>query len=137
MALRNRFRNDESGQDLFEYTLLMAFVTLATGAILIGIGMNVQGLWRNADSQLSAAVLHVPASAPSVGQPAVTTAGLSVDADAPGSRPMTASSTPSHSSPRRFLRAASQFAAAQFQMVSSWRISFSRGGRFVVSLSTP
>jgi Flp pilus assembly pilin Flp len=52
--LRN-FWNDEQGQDLIEYTLLMAFVALASAALFIGAGKSVQGIWQATNSQLSAA----------------------------------------------------------------------------------
>ena len=46
------FWNDESGQDLIEYTLLMAFVALASAALFIGAGGNIQGIWSLSNSQL-------------------------------------------------------------------------------------
>ncbi len=52
--LRN-FWNDDQGQDLIEYTLLMAFVALASAALFIGAGKSVQGIWTATNSQLAAA----------------------------------------------------------------------------------
>jgi Flp pilus assembly pilin Flp len=52
--LRN-FWNDEQGQDLIEYTLLMAFVALASAALFIGAGKSIQGIWTATNTQLSAA----------------------------------------------------------------------------------
>jgi Flp pilus assembly pilin Flp len=49
------FWNDEQGQDLIEYTLLMAFVALAAAAIFIGAGGSVSGIWTHANTQLAAA----------------------------------------------------------------------------------
>jgi Flp pilus assembly pilin Flp len=49
------FLADESGQDLIEYTLLMAFVALASAALFIGAGKNVKGIWVKTSTQLSAA----------------------------------------------------------------------------------
>ena len=49
------FWNDESGQDLIEYTLLLAFVALASAALFIGAGNAVQGIWSVVNSQLAAA----------------------------------------------------------------------------------
>ncbi len=46
---------DESGQDLIEYTLLLAFVALASAALFIGAGNSVQGIWAITNSQLAAA----------------------------------------------------------------------------------
>jgi Flp pilus assembly pilin Flp len=51
----NRFLNDESGQDLIEYTLLMAFVALASAALFIGAGGSIKGIWSTTNSQLAAA----------------------------------------------------------------------------------
>jgi Flp pilus assembly pilin Flp len=53
-ALRN-FWNDDRGQDLIEYTLLIAFVALASAALFIGAGGNIGGIWTSANSQLAAA----------------------------------------------------------------------------------
>lgn len=50
-----RFWADEQGQDLIEYTLLLAFVALASAALFIGAGGSVQGIWSTTNSQLLAA----------------------------------------------------------------------------------
>ena len=47
--------NDEQGQDLIEYTLLMAFVALASAALFIGAGGSVKGIWTATNSRLAAA----------------------------------------------------------------------------------
>jgi Flp pilus assembly pilin Flp len=49
------FLADESGQDLIEYTLLMAFVAIASAGLFIGAGKNVKGIWTKASTQLAAA----------------------------------------------------------------------------------
>ncbi len=49
------FMNDEQGQDLIEYTLLMAFVALASAALFLGAGGNISGVWTSGNSQLSTA----------------------------------------------------------------------------------
>jgi len=49
------FLKDESGQDLIEYTLLLAFVALASAALFIGAGGSVEGIWTATNSQLSSA----------------------------------------------------------------------------------
>ncbi len=41
------FWNDELGQDLIEYTLLMAFVALASAALFLGAGGSIKGIWSN------------------------------------------------------------------------------------------
>ncbi len=51
----SNFLNDEQGQDLIEYTLLMAFIALASAAIFIGAGGSVANIWSSASTQLSTA----------------------------------------------------------------------------------
>jgi len=53
-TLRNLW-NDEQGQDLIEYTLLLAFVALAAAALFIGAGGSISGIWSTSNSQLVAA----------------------------------------------------------------------------------
>jgi Flp pilus assembly pilin Flp len=50
-----RFVKDEQGQDLIEYTLLMAFIALASAAIFISAGSSVNKIWGSASTQLSTA----------------------------------------------------------------------------------
>jgi Flp pilus assembly pilin Flp len=52
--LRN-FWNDEQGQDLIEYTLLMAFVALASAALFLGAGGSIKGIWISTNNQLAQA----------------------------------------------------------------------------------
>lgn len=47
------FVKDEQGQDLIEYTLLMAFVALASAAIFINAGSQIKGIWTSANTQLT------------------------------------------------------------------------------------
>jgi Flp pilus assembly pilin Flp len=49
------FWSDDSGQDLIEYTLLMAFVALASAALFLGAGGSISGIWNTSNSQLAAA----------------------------------------------------------------------------------
>ena len=49
------FWNDDQGQDLIEYTLLMAFVALASAALFLGAGGSISGIWTVSNSQLAAA----------------------------------------------------------------------------------
>ena len=46
------FLADDSGQDLIEYSLLMAFVALAAAAVFQGAGKSVTGIWITANSRL-------------------------------------------------------------------------------------
>ncbi len=48
-----RFCKDEQGQDLIEYTLLMAFVALASAALFVGLGSSINGIWQTANAQLA------------------------------------------------------------------------------------
>jgi Flp pilus assembly pilin Flp len=51
----NNFIRDEQGQDLIEYTLLLAFVALASAALFVNAGTSVNGVWTTANSRLAAA----------------------------------------------------------------------------------
>jgi Flp pilus assembly pilin Flp len=48
-----RFVRDEDGQDLIEYTLLMAFIALASAAVFVNAGNSVSTIWVKASSQLA------------------------------------------------------------------------------------
>ncbi len=50
-----RFIRDEQGQDLVEYTLLLAFVCLAAAALFINAGQSISGIWNVANDKLSQA----------------------------------------------------------------------------------
>ena len=45
---RITFFCDDQGQDLIEYTLILAFVTLGSAALFMGAGGSVSGVWGNA-----------------------------------------------------------------------------------------
>jgi Flp pilus assembly pilin Flp len=47
------FLKDDEGQDLIEYTLLLAFVALASAAVFIGAGTSISGIWTAANNRLS------------------------------------------------------------------------------------
>ena len=48
-----RFVAEEQGQDLVEYTLLMAFVALASAALFVGAGATLAGIWTVANNVIS------------------------------------------------------------------------------------
>lgn len=50
-----RFVKDEQGQDLIEYTLLMAFIALASAAIFMNAGTSISKIWGSASTTLNAA----------------------------------------------------------------------------------
>jgi Flp pilus assembly pilin Flp len=45
---------DERGQDLIEYTLLLAFVALAAAALFISAATDISRIWSAASSRLAA-----------------------------------------------------------------------------------
>ena len=50
-----RLWRDEQGQDLIEYTLMLAFVALASAALFSTAGTSVNQIWSKTNSQLSTA----------------------------------------------------------------------------------
>ena len=46
---------DEQGQDLIEYTLMLAFVALASAALFSSARSTINLIWSKANSQLSTA----------------------------------------------------------------------------------
>lgn len=50
-----RFLREEEGQDLVEYTLLLAFVALASAALFISAGSTMANIWGLANNTLSEA----------------------------------------------------------------------------------
>ena len=55
MTFLRNFWQEEQGQDLIEYTLLMAFVALASAALFIGAGSSIKGIWTSVNSNLTIA----------------------------------------------------------------------------------
>lgn len=51
------FVREEQGQDLVEYTLLLAFVCLASAALFIGAGGNINTIWTTGNAVLSNAAV--------------------------------------------------------------------------------
>jgi Flp pilus assembly pilin Flp len=52
-----QFRNflrDENGQDLIEYTLILAFVCLASAGLFVSAGGSVSAIWGKANDWLPA-----------------------------------------------------------------------------------
>jgi Flp pilus assembly pilin Flp len=42
----------DTGQDLIEYTLLIAFVALASAALFLGAGGSLSSIWNATNTQL-------------------------------------------------------------------------------------
>ena len=51
----SRFLNDEQGQDLIEYTLLLAFIALGSAFLMGAVGSATNGVWSQISAQLAAA----------------------------------------------------------------------------------
>jgi Flp pilus assembly pilin Flp len=52
MTFLKNFWKEDQGQDLIEYTLLLAFVALASAALFLGAGGSISGIWNTSASQL-------------------------------------------------------------------------------------
>ena len=59
MVILQKFWNGEEGQDLIEYTLLLAFVALASAGLFISAGGNISGIWTSGNAQLANAAASV------------------------------------------------------------------------------
>jgi Flp pilus assembly pilin Flp len=55
MYLLRRLWKNEDGQDLIEYTLLLAFVALVAAGLFIQAGNVTAGIWGTANSILTTA----------------------------------------------------------------------------------
>jgi Flp pilus assembly pilin Flp len=55
MTFVRNFWNEEQGQDLIEYSLLMAFVALASAALFTSTGTSISSIWTKAQGKLAAA----------------------------------------------------------------------------------
>jgi Flp pilus assembly pilin Flp len=54
-GLWKEFLRDETGQDLIEYSLLLAFVALGSAGLFINAGRSVKGIWGVANTTLATA----------------------------------------------------------------------------------
>ena len=50
-----RLMREDQGQDLVEYTLLLAFVSLASAALFIGAGGSMKNIWGVTSNTLGSA----------------------------------------------------------------------------------
>jgi len=53
-ALLKRFVREEEGQDLIEYALLAGFISLVAVAAITQVGVGVNGVYNNINSQVHA-----------------------------------------------------------------------------------
>jgi Flp pilus assembly pilin Flp len=54
-ASMRAFWLEDQGQDLIEYTLLLAFVALASATLFLRAGGSIKSIWTTTNSQLAAA----------------------------------------------------------------------------------
>jgi Flp pilus assembly pilin Flp len=54
-SILQAFWQEEDGQDLVEYSLLLAFIALAAVALLSGVGTNISKIWTSISTQVSSA----------------------------------------------------------------------------------
>jgi Flp pilus assembly pilin Flp len=57
VCLIGGFWRDEGGQDLIEYTLLLAFVALSSAALFSNAGSSVSKIWSVSNTTMSTAAL--------------------------------------------------------------------------------
>ncbi len=50
------FLKEEDGQDLVEYSLLLAFIAMAAIAVLSSVSKSISSIWTNVNTQLTSAV---------------------------------------------------------------------------------
>lgn len=53
IPMRHKLIHTEAGQDLVEYTLLLAFIGLVGAAVFIGMGSTTSSLWTIVNSRLA------------------------------------------------------------------------------------
>ena len=61
MKYLKNFLKDERGQDLVEYTLLLAFVAIASAALFITAGGSISNIWNVANTTLAEAAAKAEA----------------------------------------------------------------------------
>jgi Flp pilus assembly pilin Flp len=55
-----RFIREEEGQDIIEYALLAAFISIVAYTLLVGIGGDVQNIYTGVQTATSNAATSVP-----------------------------------------------------------------------------
>jgi len=58
MTFVRNFWKEEQGQDLIEYSLLMAFIALASAALFTSTGTSIATIWKNTSTQLDTAATY-------------------------------------------------------------------------------
>ena len=53
--MTKKFWQDDGGQDLLEYTLLLAMVCLISAAMMVDSGTSIRTIWQTTGNNLSSA----------------------------------------------------------------------------------
>jgi Flp pilus assembly pilin Flp len=76
-AFLRRFRGEEGGQDLAEYCLLTALLTLIAASIFVYASGGVQAIWAEANTSLTAGSVATSTATTSAGAGSATTSAPS------------------------------------------------------------
>jgi len=60
MALAKKFWDDESGQGLAEYALLLGLIVIGVVVLIQGMGVSIQKIFTKANSDLATAASGLP-----------------------------------------------------------------------------
>jgi pilus assembly protein Flp/PilA len=60
MALARKFWNDESGQGLAEYALLLGLIVIGVVVLIQGMGISIKKIFTKANSDLATAASGLP-----------------------------------------------------------------------------
>jgi len=60
MALVKKFWDDESGQGLAEYALLLGLIVIGVVVLIQGMGVSIQKIFTKANSDLATAASGLP-----------------------------------------------------------------------------
>ena len=60
MALAKKFWDDESGQGLAEYALLLGLIVIGVVVLIQGMGISIQKIFTKANSDLATAASGLP-----------------------------------------------------------------------------
>jgi pilus assembly protein Flp/PilA len=60
MALARKFWNDDSGQGLAEYALLLGLIVIGVVVLIQGMGVSIQKIFTKANQDLKTAADKVP-----------------------------------------------------------------------------
>jgi pilus assembly protein Flp/PilA len=59
MALARKFWNDESGQGLAEYALLLGLIVIGVVVLIQGMGVSIQKIFNKANADLTTAASKI------------------------------------------------------------------------------